>query len=219
MRHMSSAISFLRILLTCKVFLASAFILLLFSPLYAQTPEEVEEVEAEIEEPKPIMNIDVKDRMLSVELLDAEIGDVIDNIAEKVGFQAEISVEVNHKKISTTFKDVEIEKGIRRLLTLIKENDYTLYYTPDGLISKIDIYGGSKPGMKNTTPPQRFRQSGTVTTTPLPMPTMPRLYQPSGPAVQVPSQQQPKVNIPPQFKAVAPPATPKPPQPAASEED
>lgn len=112
----------------------------------AQTPAPPgmpsEPVEIPVE-PKPVMNIEVKDGLLSVEISDAEFGNVIKETAEKAGFKVEISGDVAYKKISTNFKGVDIEKGIRRLLTIMKEKDYTISYNSEGFIDKLEVYGES----------------------------------------------------------------------------
>lgn len=109
------------------------------------------------EAPKSIMKIEVKDGLLSVELSDAEFGNVIKEIAEKARFKVEVSGDVAYKKISTNFRGVDIEKGIRRLLTIMKEKDYTISYNREGFIDKLEIYGGasSKPAVSS---PQKRSQ-------------------------------------------------------------
>ncbi len=104
----------------------------------AQTPEEIPVIPV-----KEVMGIEVKNGLLSVELSDAEFGKVIKEISEKANFKLDISSDVVYKKISTTFKDINIAKGIRRMLNLIKEKDFTISYTEAGLIDKLEIYGDS----------------------------------------------------------------------------
>lgn len=97
------------------------------------------------EPPRTVLSIDVKDNNLSVELRDAEFGKVMDVIAEKAGFTVGLFGDVYSKKISTSFKNIDMERGILRLLLLLKEKNYSIYYDPKGLISKLEIYGSPAP--------------------------------------------------------------------------
>ncbi|KAF0144737.1 MAG: hypothetical protein FD156_1566 [Nitrospirae bacterium] len=141
-------------------------------PAAPATPQDIP-----VEPVKPVMKIEVNDGLLSVELSDAEFGNVIKEIAEKAKFKTEISNDVAVKKISTTFKDIEVERGVRRLLTIMKEKDFTISYNTAGLIDKLEIYGGgviSRPAV-NTQPqkqPARQKPFQRVTPpSPLPPPT------------------------------------------------
>lgn len=114
---------------------------------------------AQIEEVKPIEEanpyVALKDNLLSVQLQDAEFGTVMKDIANKAGFQVDISLIVYNRKLSTTFNDVEIMKGILRLLTLIGEKNYSIYYDEKGAVSRLEIWGGEqKP--KPAVPPKKL---------------------------------------------------------------
>ena len=153
-------------------FISTLTLACLFSYSLAQTPLDIP-----VEPVKPVMKIEVNDGLLSVELSDAEFGNVIKEIAEKAKFKAEISSDVALKKISTTFKNIEVERGVRRLLTIMKEKDFTISYNTAGLIDKLEIYGGggiSRPAV-NTQPqkqPARQKPFQRVTPpSPLPPPT------------------------------------------------
>lgn len=182
-------------ILTSLVLALALTLACLFSSSLAQTPVQPGMPAGSAEmpaEPKPVMNIEVKDGLLSVEISDAEFGDVIKEIAEKARFKVEISGDVAYKKISTNFKGVDIEKGIRRLLTIItiiKGKDYTISYNSEGFIDKLEVYGESsgKPAVK----PLQKRQ------------VIQRPFSPSVPTVPLPPPP------PPQFKGIPP----EPPQP------
>lgn len=143
-------------------------------------------------EPKPVMNIEVKDGLLSVEISDAEFGNVIKEIAEKARFKVEISGDVAYKKISTNFKGVDIEKGIRRLLTIMKEKDYTISYNSEGFIDKLEVYGESsgKPAVSPLQKRQVIQRpfSPSVPPAPLPPPLSPqfRRIPPEPPQPEIP---------------------------------
>lgn len=159
-------------------FISTLTLACLFSSSQAQQPAAPATTQdIPVEPVKPVMKIEVNDGLLSVEISDAEFGNVIKEIAEKAKFKAEISSDVAVKKISTTFKDIEVERGVRRLLTIMKEKDFTISYDTAGLIDKLEIYGGgviSRPAV-NTQPqkqPARQKPFQRVTPpSPLPPPT------------------------------------------------
>lgn len=183
-------------ILTSLVLALALTLTCLFSSSLAQTPVPPgmpsEPVEIPVEPVKPVMNIEVKDGLLSVEISDAEFGDVIKEIAEKARFKVEILGDVAYKKISTNFKGVDIEKGIRRLLTIItlmKGKDYTISYNSEGFIDKLEVYGESS-GKPAVSPLQKRR-------------VIQKPFSPSVPPVPLPPPP------PPQFKGIPP----EPPQP------
>ncbi len=63
------------------------------------------------------------------------------SIAEKSGFELKMSGNVYNKKISTKFNDIDLDKGIARLLALIREKNYMVHYDKEGMLSKVEIYG------------------------------------------------------------------------------
>jgi hypothetical protein len=109
---------------------------------YAQTQEDV-----------AISKVKVYRNRLSVELQNAEFGSVMDKIAGKAGFDVSVSKEIYDKKLNTSFKDIEIQRGINRLLGLISQKNFFIYYGPDGEISKIEVFGqvSGKSGGKGRT--------------------------------------------------------------------
>lgn len=142
-------------------FCAFVFLLFLFRAIsYAQPPAAPATLQdIPVEPVKSVMKIEVNDGLLSVEISDAEFGNVIKEIAEKAKFKAEISSDVAVKKISTTFKDIEVERGVRRLLTIVKEKDFTISYNTAGLIDKIEVYGGAGISRPVNTQPQTQKPS------------------------------------------------------------
>ena len=141
-----------KILLYC-----SAALLLCCASSFAQMPVQPP-AEIPVEPVKTLTIIEIKDGLLSVELSDANFGSVMKEIAEKVKFKLEISNTVASKKISTSFKEVEIERGIRRLFTVINEKDFTISYGAGGFIDKIEIFGGNqKPPSTPLKKPQTTR--------------------------------------------------------------
>ena len=117
--------------------------------------EEEEEAEPHPEEEEQKFFIEVREGLLSVELKDAEFGMALGEIAKQAGFGLEINPEVNTKKLSTYFKGLELEKGILRMLNLIREKNYSIYYGEGGKISKIEVTGGGtvSPAGRSVVPP------------------------------------------------------------------
>ncbi|MBI4823719.1 MAG: hypothetical protein HY805_05760 [Nitrospirae bacterium] len=105
---------------------------------------------AQIEAGRPSY-VNVKDDLLSVELLDAEFGVVMEEIAQKAGFKTDINRAVYIMRLSTSFNDLDIHKGIVRLLTLISQKNYSIYYDEKGRISKIEVRAGGEAGPKKQT--------------------------------------------------------------------
>jgi hypothetical protein len=178
--------------------LASA-ILLAGGAVYAQVPghppvQNLPTVAAPQVQPQPQPEnpgresvVEVKDGKLSVDLVDAEIGSVISEIAQKMNFQVEINRTVYIKKVTTRFSGLDVERGIKRLLTLAKENNYLFRYDTAGKLSKIEIY---------TETPSSLRQP---VLPPQPLPFSRRRFQryvPPQPGQAVPEQPKPAAPAP-----------------------
>jgi len=112
-------------------------------------PKDADEKEtaqsAEPEPPKQVMNIEVKDQLLNVEIENMDFGTVIRTVADKANFKVQGSGAVFGKKLNTKFSDIEIERGVTRLLTLVKESNYLIHYDMKGNISTLEIFA-SAPG-------------------------------------------------------------------------
>lgn len=103
--------------------------------------------------PKSVINIEVKNDLLSVELADVDFGTAIRAVADKAGFKIEGSGDVFGRKLNAKFSDMEVERGVLRLLTLVRESNYMLYYDTKGMISKLEIFGitaSRTPGNNST---------------------------------------------------------------------
>jgi|Deesub1362A_J573_1020465.scaffolds.fasta_scaffold00013_134 hypothetical protein len=100
------------------------------------------------------LHININNDRLSVELENVAFGRVLTEIAMKAGFQVDISSDVYEKKLSTRFKDMDIQRGIRRLLSLINEKNYFIYYDSEGSIRKLEVYStaSSKPAAGRPAP-------------------------------------------------------------------
>jgi len=164
------------------------------------------------EPPKQFLNIDVKNGQLSVELENIAFGTAIRAVAEKAGFKVEGSGEVFNRKLNTKFTNIEIERGVTRLLSLVNESNYMLHYNTGGSISSLEIFptaagGAASPGVRQPSRPQ---------TPPRPQPA-PQPLQPPQPSTgeppTVPPRQIPLPVQPPQPSAVGPRSIPRVPPP------
>jgi len=135
--------------------------------VYAETQAPVESHEDIPAEPvKSVQSIELSNGLLSVELANVEFGKVIKEIAEKVKFKVDVASDVSHRKISTTFKGVDVEKGIRRLLTIIREKDFTISYNSAGDIERLDIFGSAGKPVPTAPTKKPTTQKRPKTTTP-----------------------------------------------------
>ena len=122
-------------------------------------PDEDDEEEtaqpAEPEPPKQVMHIEVKDNLLTVEIENMDFGTVMRTIAEKANFKVQGSGAVFGKKLNTKFSDIEIERGVSRLLTLVKESNYLIHYDTKGEISTLEIFASApgSPAVSGLRPP------------------------------------------------------------------
>jgi len=109
-------------------------------------PSAEEDQEPKPEPPKSVINVEIKNDLLSVELENVNFGTAIKAVADKAGFKIEGSGEVFSRKMNTKFTDIDVERGVQRLLQLVKETNYMLHYDTNGQISKLEIFGISSAG-------------------------------------------------------------------------
>jgi hypothetical protein len=155
----SIALFGLIVLIVCFLFITPVY-----SETQMQTPQSPEEIP--VEPVKSVQSIEISDGLLSVELTNVEFGKVMKEIAEKAKFKVEIAGDVSHRKINTTFRSVDVEKGIRRLLTIIREKDFTISYNSAGNIERLDIFGSAGKPVPTTPPRKPTTQKRPKTTTP-----------------------------------------------------
>lgn len=132
-------------------------------PEAALTDEEDQEPKPE--PPRRVLNVEIQNDLLSLELENVDFSAVIKAVGEKAGFKIEGKGEVFGRKLNTKFTNIEVERGVLRLLTLVKETNYMLHYDTKGQISKLEILGigsGRAPAATTTRQPLRptptFRQ-------------------------------------------------------------
>jgi hypothetical protein len=133
--------------------LLSALLLALslaFGTAYAQTEEAA----------PPPPEVKVSNSRLSVKARDAEFGSIMKDIGKKAGFEVRVSSSVYGKKISTRFTNVDIERGINRLLALISQKTFFIHYGADGSINKVEVFSSApakkrRPGASRARPRRR----------------------------------------------------------------
>ena len=82
----------------------------------------------------------VRSGMLTVKLEGAAFGQTLEEIGRQAGFEVAVSPEIASKQLSTTFRDMELQKGIQRLLSLISHRNFFIYYGADDSITRIEVY-------------------------------------------------------------------------------
>jgi len=135
-------------------------------------PSAEEDQEPTPEPPKSVINVEIKNDLMSVDLENVSFGTAIKAVADKAGFKIEGSGEVFTRKMNTKFADIEVERGVLRLLSLVKETNYMLHYDTNGQISKLEIFAistVSPPGAaarQPSSPTPAFRRPAVTPTTP-----------------------------------------------------
>ena len=120
--------------------------------LNSLSPDLEEDIDAIIANsaPPPLTEpVRVRSGMLTVKLESAPFGPTLEEIGRQAGFEAVITPEVASKELSTTFRDMELQKGIQRLLSLISHRNFFIYYGANDSITRIEVYGTGavqKPG-------------------------------------------------------------------------
>jgi len=168
--------------LTAAALLAG--MLLAAGPLFGQTSE----------------NVSLRGGLLTVELKDAVLGRVIARIAAEGGFKADVGGAAYSKTVSTEFRGVELEKGLRRILELAGQKSFSIQYAADGSIKELDVYEAAAPA--GASRPSASRPPSAV----------PRPAYRSTPYGKPPAPPQPQMRTAPTpvFKGEAPAAEPPP---------
>ena len=182
---------------------------------YPQMPPPVSQQSAPADKSAPqpevakqTATIKVEDNLLSVELVNANFGEIIKTIAQKAGFGIEGYSDAFRATVTTKFANIEIERGFARLFSLVKESNYLISYDEKGSISKLEIYGNASAGSVHKSP-TRTQISPARPSIRSPFPTSPRPGSPRGPRPMVrplPSEQSqpPETSQPPQPPQPAP---------------
>ena len=122
-------------------------------PAYAQKPPQntqlvtpTPEAAPQPEVPKKISTVIVENNRLSVEFANISFGEILQSIGNKAGFKVEGFSKVLSTKVTTKFNDLDIDSGIIRLFSLVKESNYLINYDTKGSISKLKVYNISTVG-------------------------------------------------------------------------
>ncbi|MBI5101847.1 MAG: hypothetical protein HZB33_08460 [Nitrospirae bacterium] len=128
------------------------FLIAIAGPAFSQgpaqkavTPAVPETAEGAPRPAEKVVNVEISDGLLSIELVDADFGDVMKAIAEQSGIKVTMSGDVQSRKLNTRFRGIELERGIVRIMTLINEKNYTLKYDTTGKVEMIEIYAIAAP--------------------------------------------------------------------------
>lgn len=105
--------------------------------------------------PKVVLNITFVNGSLGVELENAPFGKVMTEIANRAGFEADVSSSIGQRTLNTKFGGVELKRGILRLLSLIGQKTYFVHYDKEGAIKKIEVYGTAAEAAKKPPPTVR----------------------------------------------------------------
>jgi len=106
---------------------------------------------------------------LSVDFDNMPFGEIIEAVSQKAGFKVHVTggSAALAKKVTTKYTDLELEEGIKRLFSLVKESNYLINYDTKGNISELKIINskasstGAVAGIPQTS-------SGTRATAPVP---------------------------------------------------
>ncbi|MEC4676023.1 MAG: hypothetical protein VST72_03745 [Nitrospirota bacterium] len=88
----------------------------------------------------PVSNVDLKDNLLSVDLVNADFRGIMDLIEQKAGTKIRIDGDVSGGRLTTRFYNLELDRGISRLLAQARENNYIIHYNAKGIVDKVEVY-------------------------------------------------------------------------------
>jgi hypothetical protein len=183
-------------------FLYSLIVITGGGPAYAQKPPEdtqlvtpTPEAASKTDGPKQISTVILENNRLSVDFVNVSFGEILLSIGKKAGFLVEGYSKVFSMKVTTKFNDLDLDSGIMRLFSLVKEPNYHISYDSKGSISKIKIYNistvdsvppASSPATGPAAVTPRTRRSRRINTSaqpavPPPPPTVPQASQPGTP--------------------------------------
>lgn len=146
----------------------------------------VTEKELPVEE-KTTLELRVENNAVYLRADRANLRELLKRLGEQAGF--EVSMSPSSTVLSTFIEGLSIEDTIHRIMNIVQEKNYNIYYNEKGAIKKLEIFKETEqaPGRPAISPPQR------------PSPQMPRLQRP-----QIP-------RTPPAQVTPAPDETPPPP--------
>ncbi len=88
----------------------------------------------------PVSIVDLKDNLLSVDLVNADFRGIMDLIERKAGTKIRIDGDVSGGRLTTRFYNLELDRGISRLLAQIRENNFIIHFNAKGIVDKVEVY-------------------------------------------------------------------------------
>jgi len=141
---------------------------------YTQTPPQPAQLDTPLHNtaleqkiPRQHSTVMLENNHLSVDFDNVTIGEIIQAVSQKAGFKVQGGSAALGMKVKTKFTDLELEEGIKRLFSLVKESNYLINYDTKGNISELRIINikasgtGAVAGIPQTS-------SGTRATAPVP---------------------------------------------------
>ena len=86
------------------------------------------------------LDVRVKDEMMSVDAHLAEIVQIMEEISQKAGFELSMSQHLKSLPLDISITDIDMERGIRRILNFANIRSFMLEYAQDGSISKLKVF-------------------------------------------------------------------------------
>jgi|GEM_PF-7077518 type II secretory pathway component GspD/PulD (secretin) len=95
------------------------------------------------------------DGLLSVELREAPLRDVLQEVARQAGLSLRLSRSVGQRTLSTSFKDLPLQQALKRLLHLAGQRNYLMLYSLEGQLQALRVLKESPPRLARKKPPRR----------------------------------------------------------------
>jgi hypothetical protein len=86
------------------------------------------------------LDVRVKNETMSVDAHLAEIGRIMEEISKKAGFELSMSPQLKSLPLDISITDIDMERGIRRILNFANIRSFMLEYAQDGSISKLKVF-------------------------------------------------------------------------------
>jgi len=166
--------------------------------------------------PEEGFSVEVKDGLLSVEVSGVEFGKIMEEVSRQTGIEMAISPDIASLRLSTSFKGLEIEGAIKRMLNLIGQKNYTIHFAEGGMIKKIEVSATTTSTPQQSTTPGAFPMRRAIP--PTKSERYKNLYTPQGER-PTPPPYTPKGTFEPKKESPSEPIAPEPLPPGLSEEE
>lgn len=133
------------------------------APLFWQP---VTERELPVEEKIQNIELRIENNSVYLKAERANLQELLKKLGEQAGF--EVSMSPSSTQLSTLIEGLSIEDTIHRIMNIVQEKNYNIYYNEKGAIKKIEILKEAEqaPGRPMFPPPQS------------PLPRVPRFQRP-----------------------------------------